>query len=647
MPFLVELANGVKDFQYYYGGLGNFSQKPDIPKVKYTAFDDGLIRGGVINSTIATTRDVARISKFFLSTKGVTFTAKQVGLQLTNPLLEQEAPQSLANVQGNFAQKALTTISNVAKTIQNSIGSTRVYNLGLNTLAQVGVEAFGQHIVRHGLLPKTTSDYNYQNIALENDKNGKNRLVGYLDKIKDNTGAVTLKTYIGGPSSTYGIGVTSIKTTNVRTDFNPLAKNNNFVGLTYNQIVNIDDTYNNLVQGYNGGLNPNTTNPYGVKFQLGSQLVSQQRNKAIFEANAQAASPNSIKAVQNKKLANQAQSNINALESQIFRADYSFKDFRAAKTGIPAEALDYYVNNRDSRIGTSTKDKVDSINVINIASNDVFYKNSSTATLPNTTADAGVLASDKVNGLFGRDIIKFRLEFLDNDKPISAGGVNTDVLAFRAYIDNFDDGIDAKWDSYRYMGRGEEFYVYNGFTRDISVTFTIFAHTKEEMKPIYNKLNYLMSTFAPDYNDGLKMRGNIGYLTVGDYVYRQPGVYTSMRISNILDSNWEIALNEPEGGSDADQYELPKYLKVTLQFKPIHSFLPRRNSRRVGAKAKFITPDLDNNKYLSNVVTGSASANGTPAPLNANQNTQNLSLSNPAAGTPFTPVGEFKSFFGG
>ena len=65
MPFLVDLANGVSDFQYYYGGKGNFSQKPEIPKVKYTSFDDGLIRGGVINTAISTVRDLGRIGKFF------------------------------------------------------------------------------------------------------------------------------------------------------------------------------------------------------------------------------------------------------------------------------------------------------------------------------------------------------------------------------------------------------------------------------------------------------------------------------------------------------------------------------------------------------------------------------------------------------
>ena len=135
--------------------------------------------------------------------------------------------------------------------------------------------------------------------------------------------------------------------------------------------------------------------------------------------------------------------------------------------------------------------------------------------------------------------------------------------------------MDAKWNAYRYMGRGEEFYVYDGFTRDIGVNFTIHAHNDKEMAPLYSKLNYLMSAMTPDYNSQFKMRGNIGYLTVGDYVYRQPGVFTSIKLSGMLDGSWEIGLNND--GTSNDQYQVPRMIKVGLSFKPIHTFLPRRN----------------------------------------------------------------------
>jgi hypothetical protein len=99
------------------------------------------------------------------------------------------------------------------------------------------------------------------------------------------------------------------------------------------------------------------------------------------------------------------------------------------------------------------------------------------------------------------------------------------------------------------------------------------------------------------------MRGNIGYLTVGDYLYRQPGVFTDIKLSGFLDTHWEIALNDPENGSDVGQYETPKHIKVALSFKPIHTFLPRRAYKDTLSKVPFITRDkaaynLPTNKYL-------------------------------------------------
>ena len=75
MPFLSDLANGVDSFPYYYGGLGNFTQKSipydgDIPGYGYSGQPyvqvginpdlqfqpyggDNLIRGGLLNTGLA------------------------------------------------------------------------------------------------------------------------------------------------------------------------------------------------------------------------------------------------------------------------------------------------------------------------------------------------------------------------------------------------------------------------------------------------------------------------------------------------------------------------------------------------------------------------------------------------------------------
>jgi hypothetical protein len=548
MPFLVDLANGVSDFQYYYGGKGNFSQKPEIPKVKYTAFDDGLIRGGVVNTAISTVRDLGRIGKFFTTTKGFLFATKQIGLQRSNSQLEQNVDVGVTS-------------------LLNRLDNNRFYNLGLNTLTQVGVQAFGQHVIRHGVLPRINSteratgknSYGYviwnnnqkTNNTIVRDSSA-NRLVNFLAKVnyasqKPAEPVILKKPYPGGPNSTYGIGTTSIRTTQI------------FPGV--------------FTTDYDPSLNTNNISEAG-SFQNYYSL---------------------------DRTSDEARTNATYHSDQLIPENYNIQN------------IEKRLGASRSRYSLNKKRSVDGINTINVLSSGVFYKTALSAVESNNDlAKDGTIFSDTVtkdtdiDGKFGRDVIKFRLEFLNNDNPV-AGGLNTEVLAFRAYINDFNDGMAAKWDSYRYMGRGEEFYIYNGFTRDISVSFTIYAHSPEEMAPIYNKLNYLMSTFTPDYSNN-KMRGNIGYLTVGDYLYRQPGVFTDIKLSGMLDTHWEIAVDEPEErssgnkGADSGQYEVPKHIVVTLSFKPIHTFLPRRNTINKYT-APFITPDVvaynrGDNKYL-------------------------------------------------
>ena len=58
------------------------------------------------------------------------------------------------------------------------------------------------------------------------------------------------------------------------------------------------------------------------------------------------------------------------------------------------------------------------------------------------------------------------------------------------------------------------------------------------------------------------MRGNITKLTIGEYLYRVPGVLTSMNIT--VDDNypWEIKMNQPEGGSRVNDPNISGNAKI-------------------------------------------------------------------------------------
>jgi len=567
-----------------------YTQKPEQPRLKFTSFDDGLVRGGVVNAGLASVRDTARVGNFLKSPKGLVWIAKQVGLQLSNPKLEQ--PEDFRTLSNN---------------------NTRLYNLGLNTLAQVPLNAFGGHIIRHGILPvggvgflegdslTNIKGYNYENITIDNNNNNKNRLVSYLDKIKSidasDTNVIGLNSYNGGASSVYGIGKTFITTTTLHTNKPTLST------LSYNGILNYFDNYKTKTSS---GYIPDQQN-----------LISGLRNEAIINRGlsnfissniSNEIDPSTGETVDTSDVDRNTIDRLNRKASEIeLEVEARQKAIDELNNNIADNDFDifnhpsYRNKNIQSRIGTSTskygpnnikfKSKVDSINVINVTNSSTFYDNSlkpnNDPNLPKELLNKG---DKEVDGYFGRDIIKFRIEFLNNDTPIANNTINTDVLAFRAYLNEFSDGMNARWNSYRYMGRGEDFYVYDGFTRDISVGFTLYAHSPEEMKPIYSKLNYLMSSFAPDYTASNKMRGNIGYLTVGDYIYRQPGIFTDIKLSGMLESNWEISLDK-NNPIDKTQYEVPKHITVNLSFKPIHTFLPRKVQNGKFANAPFVTID--------------------------------------------------------
>lgn len=176
------------------------------------------------------------------------------------------------------------------------------------------------------------------------------------------------------------------------------------------------------------------------------------------------------------------------------------------------------------------------------------------------------------------DLIKFTIAVVDNNDPSQKTFIH-----FRAFLDSFSDNFAATWDSFKYVGRGESFYRYGGFNRGVSLGFKVHCQSRQEQRPMYQKLNYLASVTAPDYSDGGFMRGNYIYLTVGDWLVNVPGILNGISINVPTDSPWEIARNQT-GGVQNDIAQLPHYVEVTgFNFTPIHNFIPQLNSPFIGS----------------------------------------------------------------
>jgi hypothetical protein len=157
----------------------------------------GLIRGGVVSAGIHSATDVLRLAQFGIDLeRGIPFIAKQVGLQLSNVKLEAPPPSAT-----------------------NPFNNTRIYNLGVNTIAQAGVNAFGLHFKRHGLFPSPSEGEDdksgYASIVTRNnaDDSTYNRLINLWTTFRNGNkkDIKELYSYNGGPKSVYGIGQTTIR----------------------------------------------------------------------------------------------------------------------------------------------------------------------------------------------------------------------------------------------------------------------------------------------------------------------------------------------------------------------------------------------------------------------------------------------------
>jgi len=163
-----------------------------------------------------------------------------------------------------------------------------------------------------------------------------------------------------------------------------------------------------------------------------------------------------------------------------------------------------------------------------------------------------------------KDLVPFMIEATNGSNP----STNSIYMIFRAYITNLSDSVDSDWTDIKYVGRGEKFYVYSGFSRKISISFKVAALSEAEMKPMYQKLNALMGNLMPDYvgqNSGV-MRGPLVRMTVGNYINSQPGKLDSLSYTVSTDSPWEINID-----GNKDKLILPHIIEVQLNFTPIGS----------------------------------------------------------------------------
>jgi hypothetical protein len=266
---------------------------------------------------------------------------------------------------------------------------------------------------------------------------------------------------------------------------------------------------------------------------------------------------------------------IDKIDKTIFNDVDIFSDPENFNTRV-SPTIGYY--NPDTQFGLKISGSFDSLSREKIWSGkpggvvasryaDVINLTPLFTSTPGTNKDSLQIRVPDVNGNLNftqynfKDFVPFQIEAIDGTNPSS----NSTWMIFRALLTNLSDDVNSSWVDIKYAGRGEKFYVYDGFTRKMNVSFKVAATSALEMETIYQKLNYLMGNLMPDYKSNL-MRGPLVRMTIGNYINGQLAKLDSLSLKVPQDSPWEIALGEGD-----KTLVLPHIVEVSLAFTPIGS----------------------------------------------------------------------------
>jgi hypothetical protein len=558
---------------------------------------DFPVRGGSVTQVLGETAetptaaiDRLRIDKFLKDDpRGNSFVLKQKGLQLSNPKVQT----------GDAFYRTLED------TVPGLFQNTQIYNDSKNLLAQVGTMGTGNHITRIGNVINNVQEKYYSDIV------GKELNMAVDEVQKTNRLAILSNLKLDQKATATFLGVQY--TSNVS------GNSNDYVDSLTLERLGISPLRNRLFS-YLGGP--------GSIYGIGTTTIRRATDTteaADFELPD--GTPMSDLAYTYSTIKNKTGKTLPNLNGII----NNYQDFRDDLAGVWKYDQWTDKNKIDVRFFDGRVDKLNKIAPYNLDKAENPFKTDA------QPLDQNGKSVTKENT---QDIIKFGFECLSN----SSFEDNT-VLLFRAYLASITDTNSATYNPFKYMGRGENFYVYQGFDRGISFSFKIAIGSYDELNSSYQKLNYLISQVYPDYNQFTNfMTAPLVRLTIGDYLYRVHGFLESVNVTIEQNNSWEIE----------DGQQLPHTLDVAITFKPILNQLPRRG-RGMSDVPSIIrqtnvpeTPDEAYNPAQQNTNNSQQTDN-----LNLNGNNDlggvntidsfGMNLSTPTNVTPPAPINESNS----
>ena len=504
-------------------------------------FDDGFVRGGIVQSTAHAVEDVIRIGNFFASTKGILWILREQGLQMTNPRPE-----------------------------------TRIFN-PLSLLIQTLGGHLGLHIPRHGLNPFSEGtgqplDFGYNTYSTAKDyefgtQGGKSYTVvpfvavprnqpKLLDLVSEmhlgqvglslsTISPVTLLTQLSGwgidsyisPRDKPG-GGPEISTISYQAAANaPYGGFSIFGGGMHRSVNSLLDYEGFLTNKY-----PRTGD--GSIGQLVAQakilinspvsaltgLVSAGVGKAL------GAVGNAVGGVTSKiGLKVPGGTSLPSPSPELLKV---YKSLSYGELGLNSTL--YVSSDRETLEGPSENYKI----YAKIAAAERKASTRNQMMINRGFSDPG----SPIGTSFDKTNSQPRIDGELTDNPydlvplIFYDIANDQSLVFRAVLSSITDTYSPEWNEYNYIGNPQTYYTYKRTIRDFAFTFKIYTDSERELRWNWMKLNRFVGMVYPSYNAANRMVGPFMRLTVADMLNRIPGYISALSITVDDNTPWEINL---------------------------------------------------------------------------------------------------------
>ena len=519
--------------------IGDLAQEPQSWGFKNN-FDDGLIRGGTVGSTERAIFDTLRIGKWMASPRGLLFIVKQAGLQASAP--NTEADPLVGKRAGNGA---LTLIS--------SLANTATQHLGL----RFRKDAFL-------LKPRTT----YSSVLASDSYKNRlekiyNEVFNYPSLLRNSVGLPILTLSglnpagLGGAQSVYGIGATSIKRYTVSNTWKTIgARGTEVTRVRKGGILGQDDKYSYIIN-----------KPY-IDYDTILQIkadnsVYKGDNSSTLEGNAQ----------------------------QYYTLNYEDLKNKASKPSLSTTVIKNFLLNID---GTPLNNDIANSKWISTKGDFLttviqdYAETSQHVRTKLQVPDYGKRGKDLRNPLKGRFMSKYtpsgdgmtdpiwevnqlKATAIDDFIKFMFHDLNTNErFRFRAYIENVSEDFNPNWQEVKILGRADSPYIYQGFERNLSISFKAAALSRGDLMLMWDQLERLAKTTVPQYQPNAKMKGPLIKFTLGNWFINTPAFIKSLSYTVDNETPWEINLGNSDvyGNPSIDNVgELPMIVSVQVSMQ--------------------------------------------------------------------------------